>query len=417
MTYEIFHMSYEKHRDLTGQSFQPSCTSLRYDDPITPRILIADDQPDVLEALRLLLKGAGYRTEAVTSAAAALTAIEACDPDLVLMDLNYARDTTSGEEGLDLIAGIHSVNSALPVVAMTAWGSIELAVEAMRRGVSDFVLKPWENARLLDTLSAQLDRGWRMRRELRLAEQKERNSMILATEFAEAGAIQQNLLPRELPQLGGYEIAAAWRPLREVSGDLFDVIKFDDHAGALCIADAVGKSVPAALLMANAQAVLKSLASPAIAPPELCERINRVLCANVTAGRFITFFYGLLDAGSGRLSYTNAGHNSPILVRRDGTELRLESGDAVLGAFPDWRYKQSEVELRIGDRLVLFTDGLTEACNEADEEFGDARLIEFLIEHRRLTADRLRLRIMEEVAAFTGGGFQDDATLLVLSAG
>src|SRR2546427_704226 len=125
----------------------------------TPRTLIADDQPDVLAALRLLLKREGFQTEAVTSPAAVLEALKARDFDLVLMDLNYARDTTSGQEGLDLLSRIQALDSSLPVVVMTAWGSIELAVEAMRRGVRDFVQKPWENARLLTILRTQIELG------------------------------------------------------------------------------------------------------------------------------------------------------------------------------------------------------------------------------------------------------------------
>ena len=111
--------------------------------PATPHVLIADDQPDVLEALRLLLKVEGYRTESATSPSGILSAIEARDFDVAIMDLNYARDTTSGQEGLDLLTKINTIDSTLPVVMMTAWGTIELAVEAMRRGARDFIQKPW----------------------------------------------------------------------------------------------------------------------------------------------------------------------------------------------------------------------------------------------------------------------------------
>src|SRR4051812_8185496 len=122
-----------------------------------PRILIADDQMDVLEALKLLLKSEGYQIEAVNSPARLMNALDAREFDCVLMDLNYTRDTTSGEEGLDLVQRIQAIDSTLPVIAMTAWGSIELAVEAMRRGARDFVLKPWENARLLTIVRTQID--------------------------------------------------------------------------------------------------------------------------------------------------------------------------------------------------------------------------------------------------------------------
>ncbi len=121
------------------------------------RILIADDLPDVLEALRLLLKGEGYTTESATSPAGILAALEARDFDIVLMDLNFARDTTSGQEGLDLLRQLQAIDSTLPVVVMTAWGSVGLAVEAMRRGARDFIQKPWDNARLLAILRTQVE--------------------------------------------------------------------------------------------------------------------------------------------------------------------------------------------------------------------------------------------------------------------
>ncbi len=132
------------------------------------RILIADDQPDVIEALRMLLKSEGYETEPATSPAAVMQALEARDFDALLMDLNYARDTTSGSEGLDLLMRIQRLDSGLPVVVMTAWGSVELAVEAMRRGARDFVQKPWENSRMLAILRTQIELGRALRRGQRL---------------------------------------------------------------------------------------------------------------------------------------------------------------------------------------------------------------------------------------------------------
>src|SRR5262249_17721410 len=136
--------------------------------------------PDVLEALRLLLKGEGYQIEAVTSPAAVLEALKTNDFDLLLMDLNYTRDTTSGQEGLDLLSRVQELDNTLPVVVMTAWGSIELAVEAMRRGVRDFVLKPWENKHLLTTLRNHIKIGHALRKKERLqTETRALNSEIL----------------------------------------------------------------------------------------------------------------------------------------------------------------------------------------------------------------------------------------------
>ena len=142
-------------------------------DSSSPRVLIADDQQDVLEALRLLLKGEGFKTETVNSPAKALTALEHGEFDTVLIDLNYARDTTSGEEGLDLLSRIQALEGTLPVVVMTAWANIELAVEAMRRGARDFVQKPWDNARLLATLRTQVELSRALRRGQRLEAENE----------------------------------------------------------------------------------------------------------------------------------------------------------------------------------------------------------------------------------------------------
>src|SRR4030081_2393147 len=133
-----------------------------------PLILIADDQTDVIEALRLLLKGEGFRTESAHSPAAILDSVESRNFDCILMDLNYARDTTSGAEGLDLLSRLQSMDSTAPVIVMTAWGSVDLAVEAMRRGAKDFIQKPWENARLLSIVRTQIELAHALRRGQRL---------------------------------------------------------------------------------------------------------------------------------------------------------------------------------------------------------------------------------------------------------
>jgi DNA-binding NtrC family response regulator len=146
----------------------------------TPRVLVADDQPDVLEALRLLLKGEGYHIEAVTSPPAVLSAIKAAEFDLLLIDLNYTRDTTSGQEGLDLLSRIQAIDTTLPVVVMTAWGSVEVAVEAMRRGARDFIQKPWENARLLSVLRTQIE----LSRALRKGQRLEAENKLLRDDHA-----------------------------------------------------------------------------------------------------------------------------------------------------------------------------------------------------------------------------------------
>src|SRR5271170_3979162 len=164
-------MSYISDAEPRANSVRIQGESFRNMNPIQStrtRILVADDQPDIREALRLLLKGEGFETETVASPAAVLSSLEAREFDALLMDLNYARDTTSGQEGLDLLSNIRAKDSTLPIIVMTAWGSLELAVEAMRRGAKDFVQKPWENARLLAILKTQIELSQALRKGQRL---------------------------------------------------------------------------------------------------------------------------------------------------------------------------------------------------------------------------------------------------------
>ena len=378
-----------------------------------PRTLIADDQPDVLAALRLLLKGAGYQTEAADSPAAVLDAITHEKFDLVLMDLNYARDTTSGKEGLDLIERIHALDHDLPIIVMTAWATVDLAVESMRLGVRDFVQKPWENSGLLRKLKTQIDYGRRLRDREAATQSRERQ---LKLELDEAREIQRELMPAKMPQLHGFSIANAWQPARGVSGDYLAAFKFSESRAALCVADVAGKGVPAALLMSNMQAVLKSWASEQMAPSELCARLNKLMCANTPLRKFITCFYSDLDIARRKLTFTNAGHNPPMLVRRNCECVRLDEGGPVIGAFPDSTFVQREVQLLEGDKLLLFTDGVTEACNVAGEEFGDERLQKCLRSYAGRNAAELRTLILNDVTEFCAGNFDDDATLMILIA-
>jgi sigma-B regulation protein RsbU (phosphoserine phosphatase) len=387
-----------------------------------PRVLIADDQTDVLEALRLLLKGHGYQTEAVTSPAALLDAVTRREFDLVLMDLNYARDTTSGREGLDLLAQLQAVDGAPPVVVMTGWATVGLAVEAMQRGVGDFVEKPWVNTRLLEILKKQIGLG-RERREGRRREletSRAQNEIALQLhqqekEIEEARAIQQGFLPREIPQLTGYEIAAAWQPARVVGGDYYDVLSFGGESLGICIADVAGKGMPAAMLMSNLQAGVRGLASPLVSPDSICARLNSLVCGNIASDRFITFFYAQLDGSARRLRYANAGHNVPIVLHQDGSCDRLEVGGGVLGVFQIQTFMMGTQELARGDRVVLFTDGVTEARNADGEEFGEGRLVRLLEEIRKASARDLQIAILRAAGDFCQGNWHDDATLVVIA--
>ncbi len=231
-------------------------------------------------------------------------------------------------------------------------------------------------------------------------------------ELKRAREIQQMLLPSTLPQPPGVQIAGAWQPAREVSGDYFDVIQLDKDRIGICVGDVAGKGITAALLMANLQASFRAFATAEASPQVVCTKLNKFLCANIASGKFVTFFYAVLDSSTRTLTYENAGHSPGLLVRKGTTET-LRGGGAVLGALPDWTYQDYMAQLQPGDRILLSTDGITEAENAQLEEFGERRLLEAARAHDGSALD-LQRAIMQQVTAFCGGNFRDDATLLVV---
>jgi sigma-B regulation protein RsbU (phosphoserine phosphatase) len=367
------------------------------------RVLVADDQPDVLEALRWLLTGEGYEPEFVNSTDAALARLRERSFDLLLMDLNYSRDTTSGREGLELIGQVRAHAPTLPIVVMTGWGSVDTAVEAMRRGARSFVQKPWEDVALLEILE----------REIEEAQATKRRDARQQREFEEARLIQRGLLPAALPETGGIKLASSWKPANGVGGDCFDVLTFPNGAVGITIADVAGKGVPAALLMSNLQAAVRAFAQEGVAPAAVCANVNRLLCRNMASGRFVTFCYAYIDPTRRKLSYANAGHNPQLIVRAAGAVDLLVPGGTVLGVFSESTYEQGDVALAPGDRLVFYTDGITEGRNPAGEEFGEEQLAAAAIRHRSLSAEEMLGSVLRDVEQFNAGAYEDDATLIV----
>jgi len=257
----------------------------------------------------------------------------------------------------------------------------------------------------------------RRNRELEHAVKREVAGRELQEQDLErAREIQQALLPKEIAQVPGFEVVAAWEPARLVGGDYYDVIRLSETKLGICIADVVGKGVSAALLMANVQATVRAYASEQAAPPWLCRRVNEILCSNLADDKFVTLFYGILDAEARTLRYTTAGHLPPLLVRRDGTHDTLREGGAVLGVFRDWDYQEGRIALSPGDRIYLFTDGITEATGANGEEFGETGVLQVAIRESACSAGEIRERLLGEVRQFCDCQFHDDATLLLIAA-
>ena len=241
----------------------------------------------------------------------------------------------------------------------------------------------------------------------------------LEEEMRIARRIQERLLPRETPGTDPYEVAALARPSRVVGGDYYDVARLQGERLLLAIADVTGKGMPAALLMANLQASLHVVLPMDMTIEQAVGHINRVTCENTDADRFITFFMAILHLDSGYMEYVNAGHNPPLVVRRNGATELLSSGGLLLGVMDGAGYERGAVRLEPGDVVALFTDGVTEAMNPAGEEYLEERLEAALQRaHTKSAADIVDL-VHKDIAKFTGNveELSDDLTMLVVKRG
>src|SRR6266478_5599200 len=239
----------------------------------------------------------------------------------------------------------------------------------------------------------------------------------LETQLEVARQVQLELLPAKDPQLEGYDISAYNFPTEEVSGDYYDWVKiFDDQIG-LVIADVSGKGVPAALLMAFLRASLRAATHIGYSPQVSMAKVNYLLWESIERNQFVTAFYGILDATNRKLAYTNAGHNPPLLLTGDGKHRFIERGSLPLGMFKDTRYHEYYQTIEPGEMLVLYTDGVTEAQNRKDEEYGRDRLARAVKANETLSARDLIAAVHKEVIEWTDGkGATDDVTFFVIKA-
>jgi serine phosphatase RsbU (regulator of sigma subunit) len=230
-----------------------------------------------------------------------------------------------------------------------------------------------------------------------------------------AKEIQSRLVPERPPHLDGIDLAWQWRPADAIGGDYFDVLPFEDGSLGLCVADAIGHGIPAALMMANLQAAVRTLALSGRPPAELCGRLNTQLHAHLPAGKFVTLWYGVFSEAARTLAYSNAGHNPPLLLSVAGAVVSLDQGGPILGIRGESVYAAAEVRVEPGSRLVLFTDGVVETRNREGIQFGLERLIDVLSRNRALSARDLIAAVDRELTRFSDRIHDDDLTILVVA--
>jgi serine phosphatase RsbU (regulator of sigma subunit) len=256
----------------------------------------------------------------------------------------------------------------------------------------------------------------RLRAESIEKQELEKEKKRLEQELNLAREIQMNLVPSAPLAAAGWEVSGRVVPARQVGGDAFDYFLLDGGRLGLAIADVAGKGVPAALLMSNVQAAIRAFCNGRQSIPEALHHVNRSVARNATAGKFITLFYAELDPEAGHLQFSNAGHNPPLLRRRDGTVEALEVGGLPLGIFEDSQFELGRATFGAGDSLLLYSDGIPEAFDTRDDAFGEERLLELWKTQGHRPGDQFIELLLGEVGRFRGGaGQSDDMTVVVLA--
>src|ERR671910_1297812 len=279
---------------------------------------------------------------------------------------------------------------------------LETTAITVNRVVGGKIAEEWSEGSVMYELTQQ-----RLDNELREREQFEHELRV-------AQRIQQALLPRELPLLDDWEIVPYYQPAREVGGDFYDFLTLPDGRVGVIIGDVSGKGIAAALVMANTQSVLRAVSQRSATPGELLAQVNEVLFAYIPSNMFVTCFCGILDPESGRLTYANAGHNSPLRQHGDKA-IDLRATGMPLGLMPGMFYEEKESILLPGDRVLFYSDGLLEAHNEEREMLGSRRLKDLLTKHAP-GAKHLSAYVLAELGRFTGEQWEqeDDITLVTL---
>ena len=376
------------------------------------KILVVDDEPDleplVLQRMRRSIRAGRYTFVFAHNGVEALEKLNEDDEiDMVLSDINMPQ-----MDGLTLLDQIPKVDPNIRSVIISAYGDMKNIRTAMNRGAFDFVTKPVD----FEDLQVTIDRTLRHMAEWREALQFRDKLVSLQNELDVARGMQQSILPTQFPSSNGYAVHGKMQAAREVGGDFFDVLSLSDGRIGLAVADVSGKGVPAALFMMSSRTLLKGSAIGVGPPGDVLREVNELLLEDNREGMFVTVLYAIYDPATRELSYANGGHNSPLIVHADGSsELLPLTGGIALGIVPDLEYKQDTVTLAPGDTVLFYTDGVTEAMNHAEEEFGLDTLREQLHASPPKDPETATEVVFEAVNAFAGETPQsDDITCLAL---
>ena len=374
------------------------------------KILVVDDEPDLeplmLQRMRRHIRAGRYSFVFAHNGVEALEVLHQDeDIDMVVSDINMPQ-----MDGLTLLEQIPKVDPNIRSIIISAYGDMKNIRTAMNRGAFDFVTKPLD----FNDLRITIDRTLVHLTEWREALASRDQLVALQNELSVASSMQQSILPTVFPQGEDFKSFASMEPARNVGGDFYDFMRLENGRVGLAIADVSDKGVPAALFMMSSRTLLKGSAIGNVRPRDTLKEVNDLLCEDNDALMFVTLIYAVYDPETGELSYANGGHNSPVVVHPDGTSTILPmTGGIALGVMPGFEFDQDSITLEPGDTLILYTDGVTEAMNEAGEEYGMERLCEILASAPSREAEQVTNAIFESIREFAGEAPQsDDITCL-----
>ena len=379
------------------------------------KILVVDDEPDLeplmLQRMRRHIRGGRYEFVFAGNGVEALQKLNEDETiDMVLSDINMPQ-----MDGLTLLDQIPNVSPDIRAVIISAYGDMQNIRTAMNRGAFDFVTKPVD----FEDLQVTIDRTLRHLDEWREAVSSRDKLVALENELDIASKIQQSILPGQFPTVQDFQIYANMEPAREVGGDFYDVIRLEYGRMGLAIADVSGKGVPAALFMMSSRTLLKGTAIGGGSPAEVVAQVNDLLYEQNEAAMFVTVLYAVYDPETSELTYACAGHDPPLIVHPDGSSTSLPlTGGLALGVVPQFDFGENTVSVAPGDTVVLYTDGVTEAMNGKDEQFGLDRLRETYASHPPADVKDAISTIFDAVGDFAGDTPQsDDVTCVALHRG
>ncbi len=380
---------------------------------LSGKILVVDDTPSNIQSLAATLKPAGYQVLVATNGQQALDVMAKVRPDLILLDIMMPiMDGFEACANIKANADWHDI----PIIFLTAKTETADLVKGFELGAVDYVSKPFNAHELMARVHTHLtvDRLRTSVSEKNAALEKAQQQM--SAELDLARAMQVAILPSRFPVAPGCEGAARMLPATTMGGDFYDFIELPGGRIGLVMADVSGKGVPAAFFMAVARTNLNALAATSSGPADCLQRTNDVLLTQNPMDLFVTVFYAVFDPATGVLTYSNGGHNPPLLRRANGhVEMLTSAAGLVLGMFPA-SYDEDSVQFAPGDTLVLYTDGVTEAFNVDVQMYEEARLVERVRDDGGATAKGLVTAIFDSVIGFSGAAPQsDDITVAVLS--